>query len=115
MQDDDSLWDSDDSDRTIIKPVPGGRRRAAPQPAHRQPTFVPPAGIASLEQPEGGGRNPLIEAASTVFALVKRLRDTPHYDDVPRLHASVVETIRTFEASLTNQGIGYGAEAAKRT
>jgi type VI secretion system protein ImpK len=97
MQDDDPFSEPEDPDRTIIKPAPGGRRRAVPLSEPRPAAPSPRVDFSALA--EGGtGRNPLTDAAATLFALVKRLRDTPHYGDVPQLHANVLGAVRAFEA-----------------
>jgi type VI secretion system protein ImpK len=167
MQDDD-LPDPDDSDRTIIKPVPGGRRPSAPPPATpssaepRAP--VPPMAPGAAAPPMAGqpldpiapvaapapqqpmappvpppapptapqaapqaapppavpagaaepGGNPLTGAATTVFALVKHLRTLSHYDDVPRLHGSVIQAVQQFEAAARSRGADQEAVNAAR-
>ncbi len=128
MQDDDPFSDPDDGDRTIMKPVPGGRRRSGaadqPPPVSPQPVSPPSAPSAEPVTPHApapplagagiSGRNCLLDAAATLFTLTKRLRDTPHFDDVGRLHASVVQAISNFESSLSGQGVDQSTLTAAR-
>lgn len=122
MQDDDPFSDFDsepaDVERTIILPAPGGRRRnpregvaptpppAAPRPA--APRAAPQVTIDST------GKNPLVRAGATGFALVRRLRDTARYDDVAGLRDSVIKTIKEFEAKARQLGATTEAAYAAR-
>ena len=92
MSEDDPFFGSGDSDRTILRPTPGGRRGSgapatpAPSPAapqqqpyaqqqpqaHSQPaSMAAPASLTGLS----GGLNPLTAAATTLLALIAQLRD----------------------------------------
>ena len=96
MSDDDPFFGSGDSDRTILRPTPGGRRGQGPaQPApppvapqqaygqqpqsYGQPPMAaqPPGALPDLS----GGLNPLTAAATTLLALVAQLRDSASHPD----------------------------------
>ncbi|HME20243.1 MAG TPA: type VI secretion system protein TssL, partial [Acetobacteraceae bacterium] len=80
---DNPFSEPDDSDRTVIRPVPGGRRAAPAQPPAPSPEFrdtPPPARAAAPISAEGAetisfGLNPLIEAAAPLLQLLGRLRN----------------------------------------
>ena len=117
MSQDDPFAEPDDSEKTVIRPNPGGRRPgvAAPAPAaaaaQHQPQSAPPAatGAPPGAVPSGGqaqsaieagmtGVNALNAAASTLFALVSRIRNRAQHPDPDALRRSVVSEIRAFES-----------------
>ncbi|MFQ5773094.1 MAG: type VI secretion system protein TssL, long form [Kiloniellaceae bacterium] len=108
MQDDDGHPDtgSEDLERTVILPSPGGRRRvinetaSAPQP--------PPATAGRLDATaviaEAIRRNILLRCAATAFALVRRLRGLTQHDDVPGLRDRMLRMVKDFEAKARELG-----------
>ncbi len=121
MSNDDPFSDFDDEpadvERTIILPAPGGRRRSgatapvtAPRAAPERPQRPGGPSIAL----ESATANPLVGAAATAFALVRRLRNTASYGDVPALRDSVLATIRDFEATARRNGASQEAAYAGR-
>lgn len=121
MQDDDPFSDFDsepaDVERTIILPAPGGRRRSPQEsPAPPRPASPQPAAPRATPQVtiDSTGKNPLVRAGATGFALVRRLRDTARYDDVPGLRDSVLKTIKEFEAKARQLGAASEAAYAAR-
>ncbi len=106
--------DSQDPDRTILIPAPGGRRPAAPpvqqpeamappeQPAPA-PYFNPapapaPAPQANLTPPaRGKGLNPLVAAANPLLELVMPLRGMATHPNVEQLRQQLVGAVKTFE------------------
>jgi type VI secretion system protein ImpK len=115
--DDDPFFGSGDSDRTILRPTPGGRRGpAAPtpapppqqlpmgqpqQPAYGQPVQPQmPGGLPDLS----GGVNPLSAAATTLLALIAQLRDSASHPDPQALFQHVSQEIQQFEANARNRG-----------
>ena len=110
-----------DNDRTIIRPMPGGRgAQATPPPAAQQP---PPA--ASPQQPApqasqqaapppssmpesfstGHGLNPLVNAASTLIAVFEKTRQSMAHPNVGGLHQRLVSEIKSFESQAKEAGI----------
>ncbi|MGH7064061.1 MAG: hypothetical protein ACREET_08275, partial [Stellaceae bacterium] len=79
---DNPFSEPDDSDRTIIRPAPGGRRPAAPVPQPLAPPQFEPAppraGVpaAADDGAEGvaSAISPLVAAAATFLYLISRLR-----------------------------------------
>jgi type VI secretion system protein ImpK len=121
---DDPFAEPDDSDRTVIRPVPGGRRApptpAAPPSPYAMPpqsASPPPRASAFDNQPPppapamGGaetiqfGLNPLINAAGPLLQLLGRLRTTfsaPNADD---LRERTVRQVRQFETAARDGGV----------
>ena len=116
-----------DGDRTVIRPMPGGR--SAPQPApppvqtpqQAIPAAAPPPPppqqpvapaapqyqqqAQSQQQPASGnayfstssGLNPLVNAASTLIAVFEKTRQAMSHPDVAGLHQRLLNEIKLFE------------------
>lgn len=116
MSDDDPFAEPNDTDRTVIRPNPGGRRGVAmtppgqptPTPAVPDP-FAPPPPKPEAQAPQAAeagqamsqaltGLNPLNAAAAYLFALVSRIRNRAQHSDPGALRRSVVAEVRAFEA-----------------
>lgn len=103
-----------DGDKTILKPMPGGRRPVGPGaadvppvPPHATPPPPPsPGGAAPLEPVAitGSGQNPLVGAAAPLFVMVHQLRTSVSHADPQSLQAHVAQEISTFEAKAREQG-----------
>lgn len=123
MSDHDPFADFDsepeDLERTIIVPAPGGKRRGGEAPSVPRPTPAPSqaAPRASSQPPpelESGGDNPLVGAAGTAFALVRRLRDTAQHPDPEGLRQSVLGMVKTFESQARAKGAATETAYAAR-
>lgn len=103
--DDPFSTDGDEGDRTVIKPVPGGRRPAstAAPPRPPRPTGQPPTEAAPV--PTGVGLNPLEAAAAPLLSLIMRLKNTAAHPDPERLRLRMIEEVKAFMANARNQGI----------
>lgn len=104
--DDPFSTDGDEGDRTIIKPIPGGRRSgstAAPAPLPPQPT--PPSIETAPLTASSTGLNSLEAAAAPLLSLIMRLKNTSSHPDPERLRLKMIEEIKTFTAGARNQGI----------
>ena len=130
---DNPFAEPDDSDKTIIRPSPGGRRPAAPPPQQApQPSpfaspFGAPSGPAAPLPPspsmspfaagpaapipaEGAerisfGLNSLIAAAAPLLQLLGRLRNTYSQPNVEDLRERTVQQIRAFEQTARDTGV----------
>jgi type VI secretion system protein ImpK len=108
MSDDNPFADSDEGEKTIIRPSPGGRR---PAPAER--TIMPdprreaalPADPSVAAVMSSDGLNPLVAAASVLLGLASRLRGTATQKDVEGLRDRVVRELKSFEASASATGL----------
>lgn len=123
---DDPFAEPNDTDKTVIRPNPGGRRPAVSQPS-QQPAPNPAAppnddafGVpqASAPAPSAGGASPnkpaqmsmtgmnqLTACASTLFALISRIRNRAQHMDPDKLRQSVVAEVRGFENRALQAGI----------
>ncbi len=116
---DDPFAEPDDSDRTVIRPAPGGRR-APPPAAAAQPAAAPPVGARtspfdSAPMPaapvSGGaetiqfGLNPLIVAAAPLLQLLGRLRMTVSAPNIDDLRERTVRQVRQFETAARDGGV----------
>lgn len=121
MSDDDPFAEPDDTDKTVIRPNPGGRRTAAATPAAPAPIAEPmeapaaaptqamgipaaaaPAQAAQRDGPQEvemvlTGMNQLTAAAAPLFSLISRIRNRAQHMDPDKLRSSVVAEVRAFE------------------
>jgi type VI secretion system protein ImpK len=124
---DDPFAEPDDSDKTVIRPAPGGRRapaaappaspfgaapQASPPPRQRPSAFDNAPMPAAAAAPVTGGAetiqfglNPLIIAAAPLLQLLGRLRTTLSAPNVDDLRERTVRQMRQFEASAREAGV----------
>lgn len=114
----------DDDERTVFTPTPGGGRRRGgaaakppaddifatpPAPPAASPIFPQaggePTSMPGGPLPEGIGANPLLNAAASMFALVRQLRGVRSHGDVAGLRRDVIEAIKQFDADARRAGI----------
>lgn len=130
MADNNPFAEPDDTDKTVIRPNPGGRRTQATMPqstAAPDPATIPePAGADSFGVPQAAapaqrpaskaqevsitGMNQLTACASTLFSLISRIRNRAQHMDPDKLRQSVVAEVRAFEnralqASISAQNV----------
>lgn len=127
MSDNDPFAEPDDTDKTVIKPNPGGRRtQASPPQAPAASANVPPVeqGSAAFGVPTASARTPepmrtsspqtkmamtgmnqLTACASTLFSLISRIRNRAQHMDPDKLRQSVVAEVRGFENRALQAGI----------
>ena len=114
MSIDDPFSSSDDSDRTVMRPRPGGRRAAAEPPA-TQPAAPPPAAFQGrLEVAAFGGLSALVSAATSLLALASQLRNSTRHPDVAGLRDHLGREIRAFESSARARGVNPESVLAGR-
>jgi type VI secretion system protein ImpK len=99
---DDTLFGSGGSDRTVLRPTPGGRPRPGVAPA--RPAAVAPSGTAPLHRSDGSDANRLTGAATPLLALAARLRGTVSHADPGSLFRHVAQEVKTFEAAASAAG-----------
>ena len=133
MSDDDPFAEPDDTDKTVIRPNPGGRRTpgAAPAAAPAAPAVpaepmeapaptpaaavgIPTAAAAPQAAKKDGpqevemvltGMNQLTASAAPLFSLISRIRNRAQHMDPDKLRSSVVAEIRAFENRALQAGI----------
>ncbi|MBV9734345.1 MAG: type VI secretion system protein TssL, long form [Acidisphaera sp.] len=104
---DNPFSEPDDSDRTIIRPAPGGRRAAAPESAAAPPSAQRSARAEPVEAASvvgeavaipAAGLSSLVAAAQPLLQLLARLRNTVSPPDPGDLRERAVREMRGFEA-----------------
>ncbi|MDO9524340.1 MAG: type VI secretion system protein TssL, long form [Gemmobacter sp.] len=114
MSNEDPFAEPNDSERTVIRPNPAGRRPGVAMPPASQPSqdyrqpateAAPPGRTDNLTDAAMTGLNPLNAAASTLFALVSRIRNRAQHLDPDALRRSVVAEVRGFESRALQGGI----------
>jgi len=102
--------DGDEGERTLIRPMPGGRRSGSPPPSPPpsaplpRPTGAPPTEAAALT-PSEIGLNPLEAAAAPLLSLITRLKNTSSHPDPDRLRQRMIEEIKAFTAVARDRGL----------
>ncbi|MFH5773314.1 type VI secretion system protein TssL, long form [Paracoccus sp. NGMCC 1.201697] len=107
--DEDPFAEPDDTDRTVIRPNPGGRRAgiasAPPVEAHAAPVAAPaPEPADSALDDSLTGMNPLVASAATLFALISRIRNRAQHTDPEALRQAVIAGVRSFETDAMRRG-----------
>ncbi len=125
MSDEDPFAEPGDTDRTVIRPSPAGRRTAqATEPPAEGPVARPEepivdqgipnaqAAAARVDTPEERsleqsvtGVNPLNACASTIFLLISRVRNRAQHMDPEAFRRSVLAEVRGFESRALRAGI----------
>ncbi|MDD1611967.1 MAG: type IVB secretion system protein IcmH/DotU [Methylococcaceae bacterium] len=103
----------DDNDRTVIRPMPGGRRSNVP-PVGETPSFdAPPPSMpafnpaAAVALPAAEFRdNTIVAAALSLLSLASRLRQTPVYPAIDELRQRLVAEVSGFENRSLQSGLG---------
>ena len=116
---DNPFAEPEDDDRTLIRPVPGGRRPPAPAAPAGEATEVAPApragtrplprraipvAAAPASVPDGFA-SPLLEAAAPLLHLLARLRNTLTPPQAGDLRERTVRAMRAFEQRAQAVGI----------
>lgn len=101
---DDPFFSSGGSDRTIIRPIPGGRR----SDIERQVENNTPLKGAEISLHNLGKLNPLESAASALLAIISRLYNSPSHNNPEQLKQKLVEEIKDF--NLDADKAGYDQE-----
>jgi type VI secretion system protein ImpK len=118
---DNPFSEPNDSDRTVIRPIPGGKRPAPPPapaassgsafdspfPAPRPAADFEAPRLAAADAPEviGMGGPPLISAAGPLLQLLARLRNTLSAPDAGDLRERAVRELKRFEESARARNI----------
>ena len=111
---DDPFAEPGDSERTIIRPRPGGQQpvAAAPSPAAGPPPAPSPA--RPIAFPALTHLNPLVNAALPLLDLVVQIKNRGTHSDVGSLRDRVVAEINTFERKITPLGLSLQTIRAAR-
>ncbi|WP_293268911.1 type IVB secretion system protein IcmH/DotU [Neptunomonas sp.] len=119
----DDPFSNDHSDRTIIRPMPGGKaasfsgqidrnvsgeRKQTPSYEAPAQSYSPPQGnrgISPLPLPKGSGLNLLVDNAYSLLMLASQLRNSAMQSDITSLRNSVIHQIRLFEDTTRSNGL----------
>ncbi|MDA8050417.1 MAG: type IVB secretion system protein IcmH/DotU [Rhodospirillales bacterium] len=103
---DNPFSEPDDSDRTVIRPAPGGRpARPASEPTGLPPAPEEKAAPASGPERIAVGSSALLAAAAPLLQLLSRLRNTLSQPDPAELLARTVREVQGFEQAARGQGV----------
>ena len=109
---DNPFLEPDDGERTVVRPVPGGRRPAPASPQAAAPPRQPVEAVAAaiVAGAEGAETiamavNPLVGAAAPLLQLLARLPNTIHHPDPGELRERAVRAIHTFEERVRDLGL----------
>ena len=102
-------------DSTVVRPMPGGRPQPGGQPAGSPPPYQQPqqaqrpAADPYLNRPVQNiqihtGDNGLVNAASTLLAVLVKLRNTVSHENVSSLYSQMVHEIKQFEHRVKQEG-----------
>jgi type VI secretion system protein ImpK len=102
---DDPFADPADSDRTMIRPLPGGRRAAGPEPTP-SPRAVPPPGLDLVAVPSIG-ISKLVAIAAPLLAAAIRIAGGrgSRAPDPELLRRGMVDEVRRFERNALATGM----------
>lgn len=102
MDPDDPFFSADNNDRTVLRPVPGGRKKdiKRPQQAAAISAHAEMASVHLL-----GDINPLEKAASGLLALLTQLNNLPQHPDPDGLKQNVMLEIKQFQQQAQTLGI----------
>ncbi|MEQ1636206.1 MAG: type IVB secretion system protein IcmH/DotU [Methylococcales bacterium] len=97
-----------DDDKTILRPMPGGRKSQASSASMPSPNpGFPPANARISENLReacaAATSNPIVGAAISLLSVVAQLRNTAQHPDIEGLRASVIEEIKQFEVKVKRQ------------
>ena len=104
------------SDRTVVKPTPGGRAKPLNSSAPTQHSTSIPKTVQSSSSDyqlhtgssyfrTARGLNPLVNAASTLIAVFEKTKQAVSHPDVGGLHQRLVNEIKIFEKRSKETGI----------
>lgn len=96
MPTDDPFSSPGADDRTVIRPVPGGRQADLQPPS---PSFTPTPRVSDGPLPLLGQLNPLEHAASGLLALITQLNNSRHHPDANTLRNKVIGEIKQFQTA----------------
>jgi type VI secretion system protein ImpK len=91
--------EAEENERTVIRPVPGGRRSAPPA---KRPT---PAPAAVENEATASAGTPLVAAAAPLLQLLARLRNAAHQPDAGDLYERTTRALSAFEQRAREAGV----------
>ncbi len=100
--DDKTVLGQGGGDKTILKPMPSGRRPASTAMPPPQMSEIPVNLHKALDQTD---RNVIVSLAKPLLSLLNRLSQTHQHNDVKGLYNRTIQEIRNFEAMCQQKGV----------
>lgn len=101
MASDDPFFSPQSDDRTVIRPIPGGKRSEVKPSTPPRTAYAAAAG----PMPQLGRLNPLEKAASGLLALITRLNSSHSQSDPMALKNKIIKEIEQFQISAQAEDI----------
>ena len=101
---DDPFFSSSSDDRTVIRPVPGGRYQDIKRPS--EAAFSNTTSAINLQKL--GKVNPLESAASSLLALISQLYHSPSHSEPQQLKQQLTKELNTFRTQA--EAAGYDSK-----
>jgi type VI secretion system protein ImpK len=116
---DDPFAEPADSERTVIRPNPGGRRPAEPAIApapqgYAPPRPVQPAAPATIDLKSLPRLNPLVTAALPLLDLVVQIKNRAVHNNIEHFRDRVIAQINAFERRIMPLGLAPNTIRAAR-
>jgi type VI secretion system protein ImpK len=120
-----SQFQPGDANRTVVRPMPGGRPLPPQQSSPPGPAGYPgqrPSSVRPPEQPEdhipvalpSASGNPILAAASPLLSLAPRIRHSATHPDPRRLKNELTQSVRRFEQQVEAAGVPHSQVIASR-
>jgi type VI secretion system protein ImpK len=111
-----------DDDKTILRPMPGGRKSQGQtnpspvsSPSHFEALEVTKGLTENLRQAcARSTSNPITGAALSLLSLVTQLRNTSSHPDIAGLRVSIIEEVKQFDLKIRNQNVSSEQAQAAR-
>ncbi len=112
-----------DDDKTILRPMPGGRKSQGQ--ANTPPPISSPRNFETTDVTKGlteslrqacarSTSNPITGAAISLLSLVTQLRNTSSHPDIVGLRMSVIEEVKQFDIKIRSQNVSSEQAQAAR-
>lgn len=106
-----------DADRTMVRPMPGGRPVQRQGPAAPDAAPPPTAGSGEDMSPYAlprAGTNPILAAASPLLSVAPQIRQSASQRDPHRLKEDLTQGVRRFEQNAADSGVPHAKVVAAR-
>lgn len=105
-----------EGDRTVVRPMPGGRPVHPQQGTGMSPSpaaMAPPREQASYAIPQAS-HNPILAAASPLLSIAPQIRNSATHSDPQRLKDELTHGLRRFEQQVGEAGVPHAKVIAAR-
>jgi type VI secretion system protein ImpK len=120
-----SQFQPGDANRTVVRPMPGGRPLPPQQSSPPGSAGYPGqrrSGVRPPDQPEdnipvalpSAAGNPILAAASPLLSIAPRIRHSATHPDARRLKDELTQSVRRFEQQVEEAGVPHSQVIASR-